>query len=101
MSETFPDADARREERQERQREELSQEHVDLQLLMEDAWGRRIAYRLLDNAGCFHISHTAGDPYETAFKEGNRNQGNWLLTQLMQITPERYAQMLKEHSDGR
>lgn len=101
MSEVFPDADARRKERKERDREEFSQEQLDLQALMSEGYGRRVVHRLLDHAGVFRISHTPGDPYETAFKEGSRNQGNWLLTQLMSTTPEQYAQMLKENSDGR
>lgn len=92
---------ARREDRELREREERSQEQVDIGLLMDEPHGRRIAYRLLDTAGCFRMSHTTGDPYETAFKEGCRNVGNWLLAQLMKETPEQYAQMLKENSDAR
>lgn len=101
MSETFPDADARREERKERERETLTQEAVDLQLLMDEPYGRRIAHRLLEQAGVFRISFVEDNPHKTAFNEGARNQGNWLLSQLMKFTPEQYAQMLKENTDGR
>lgn len=99
-NETFPDADARREQRKQMQREELSQEAVDLQTLMGEAWGRRIVYRMLDTAGVYTMSYVEGDPHHTSFNEGRRNMGNWLLSQLLALAPDEYGQMLKEHSNA-
>lgn len=91
---------ARAEARKVRDLETRTQEQIDLALLMDEPHGRRIAYRFLEEAGVFRMSYTQGDPHATAFKEGQRNIGNWLLSQLMKDTPEHYALMLKEKSDA-
>lgn len=91
---------ARDEERRQREREERTQEQIDIQLLMDEPHGRRVAHRLLERAGCFRMSFVEDNPHKTSFNEGGRNLGNWLLAQLMRDTPELYAQMLKENTDA-
>lgn len=98
------DSDARAqraEERAMRDRLEKSEEQVDIASLMGEQWGRRVVHRMLDRAGVFRTSHVKGDPYETAFREGERNVGNWLLAQIVAETPEQYAAMLKENTNAR
>lgn len=92
---------ARAEDRKLREREEHTQEQVDLALLMDEPFGRRIAHRLLKQAGAFRMSFVEDNAHKTSFNEGQRNIGNWLLVQLMNDTPEQYAQMLKENQDAR
>ena len=105
MSEGFAAVDRdgsskRAEERVLRERVEKSEEQLDIYWLMSEPAGRRVAMRMLNNAGCFRPSYTQGDSHHTAFREGERNQGNWLLTQVLKETPEQYALMLKENSDA-
>lgn len=96
------DARAQREEdRVMRDRLEKSEEQTDIAALMGEPWGRRVVHRMLGEAGVFRASYEKGDPYHTAFREGARNIGNWLLSQIISETPEQYAAMLKENSNAR
>lgn len=88
-------------ERAQREREEKSLEQLDVIAMMSEPYGRRLVHRLLAQAGVFAASYTQGDPHHTAFREGARNVGNWLLAQVVAETPEQYALMLKEQSDVR
>lgn len=68
----------------------------DLRVVMSEPGGRRVMWGLLDRAGVYRISHTPGDPYQTAFNEGCRNFGLPLLNDLMRLCPTEYGQMLRE-----
>ena len=68
--------------------------------LMSDPAGRRFVWAILSNAGVFRISHAPGDPYQTAFREGERNVGNWLLSDINAICPELYAPMVAENREA-
>jgi hypothetical protein len=69
----------------------------DIAAVMDIPEGRRVTHRLLTQAGVFRTSF-AVDPCQTAFNEGQRNLGLWLLSQIMLHTPEQYALMLKENT---
>lgn len=70
-------------------------EDSDVAWLMADPRGRRIARRWLSQAGVWRLSF-AGDPSTTAFHEGQRNVGLWLLDQLTRQAPEEFARMTTE-----
>lgn len=92
--------DQRRAKRRLVEREQKTQEQLDVAALMEEPFGRRIVHRLIAQAGCFRVSYTEGDPHHTSFREGERNIGNWLMSQVIAETPEQYALMLKEQNNG-
>ncbi len=57
--------------------------------------GRAVLHRFLDRCGVWEISFS-NDPYRTAFNEGNRNPGLWLLAELGRVNPDAVQQMTKE-----
>lgn len=73
-------------------------EVADLKWLMGHEEGRRIAWRLLEEAGVFRSSFSM-DGLQMAFSEGNRNQGIKLLAEIHEHCPVRYTQMVKEQKD--
>lgn len=75
-------------------------EESDLKWLMSKRQGRRIVWRLLDQAGVFRPVFNT-NAMSMAFAEGNRNYGLRLLTQIHSVTPELYPIMVKEHHDNR
>ena len=75
-------------------------EEVDLKWLMSNKRGRRIIWRLLDQAGVFRLSFNTNS-MQMAFAEGNRNFGNRMLAMIHSLCPELYPQMVKEQSNDR
>ena len=75
-------------------------EIADVKWLMSSKRGRRIMWRLLDLSGPFRLSF---DPnaMKMAFNEGNRNLGNQLLNEVMNLCPEMYPVMVKEQQHDR
>ena len=72
------------------------QELEDIKMLMSTVWGRRFAWRYLSRAGIFQSSFTGNSA--TYFKEGERNMGLILLTDINEACPEMYVKMLEENS---
>ena len=70
------------------------QEVEDLKWLMGHKQGRRFVWRLLEKAGVYRTSFTGNS--ETFFREGMRNIGLFVLSEIMEITAEQFALMLKE-----
>lgn len=66
----------------------------DVKWLMAHKQGRRFVSRLLDKAGVYRTSFTGNS--ETFFREGQRNLGLFVLSEVMEFAPEQHAQMLKE-----
>jgi len=56
--------------------------------------GRRIMNALLDYCGVYRSSYTGNS--ETFFREGSRNVGLKILSQIQTNAPEHYIMMLKE-----
>lgn len=66
----------------------------DIRWLMGHKQGRRFAMRLLDKAGVYRTSFTGNS--ETFFREGMRNVGLFVLSEVMEVAPENFAKMLEE-----
>ena len=74
-------------------------EELDLKWLMSSKRGRRIAWRLLEQAGVFRLSFNT-NAMQMAFNEGNRNFGNRTLSQIHAFCSELYPVMVKENTNG-
>ena len=75
-------------------------EEADFKWLMSSKRGRRIIWRLLEQAGVFRSSFST-TAMQMAFNEGNRNNGNRTLALIHTHCPELYPIMLKEQNNGR
>ena len=91
--------DRSRQERDERDKHERRVEAEDIKWLMKGKQGRRIAWRLLEQAGVFRSSFTGNS--ETFFREGMRNMGLMLLAQIHEHCPEQYTLMVQEQNNVR
>lgn len=70
----------------------------DVKWLMADRRGRRVVRRLLSKSGVFRSSFQ-GDGLNTAFAEGGRNVGLYMLALVQSHCPDRLAEVLIESSD--
>ena len=84
-------------QREERAKQFAQQEVEDVKWLMGSKRGRRIIWRLLDQAGVFRLTFNP-NAMQMAFAEGNRNAGNRTLSLVMASCPELFATMLKEQA---
>lgn len=75
----------------ERRRKELD----DLRWLLSHPQGRRIASRLLEEAGVFRSSYSHSGSL-MAFNEGKRHMGLFITGELMEASPDGYFKLLKE-----
>jgi hypothetical protein len=62
--------------------------------------GRDWIWGLLEATNVFALSFVQGDPYATAFREGERNRGLALLHEIVRTDPESFTLMMQEHSNG-
>jgi hypothetical protein len=83
-----------------RARLELENEEADLKWLMSSKRGRRVIWRLMDQAGVFRLSFNT-NAMQMAFSEGNRNFGNRILAMIHTLCPELYPVMVKEQQNDR
>jgi hypothetical protein len=74
-------------------------EELDVKWLMGSKRGRRIVWRLLEQAGVFRLSFDT-NAMRMSFNEGNRNFGNRTFELIRRVCLERFAQMLEESNDG-
>lgn len=58
--------------------------------------GRMWTYDMLTMGHIAEPTHTPGDPYATAFKEGERNFANKILCDISEAAPEKYMLMMAE-----
>jgi hypothetical protein len=70
-----------------------------IQDMLRGPGGRAWARELLERCHIFQPSYT-GEAFSTAFKEGERNIGLYLLQAIMHAAPEAYIQMMKEANNG-
>lgn len=75
-------------------------EEADVRWLMGSKRGRRIIWRLLDQAGVFRSSFNT-NAMTMAFAEGNRNYGLRTLALIHAQCPEQYQLMIKEQVNER
>lgn len=78
---------------------EQETEEADIKWLMSSRRGRRIVWRLLDQAGVFRTSFNTV-AMQMAFNEGCRNYGLRMLALIETACPELYPLMNKEKKDG-
>jgi hypothetical protein len=71
----------------------------DWRWLLADKRGRRIAWKLLEDAGIFRTSFDRDSNGQTAFNEGQRNIGLRVLAQAMQADPSAYERMTREATE--
>lgn len=72
----------------------------DIRALMKLPAGRRVVWRLLEQAGVWR-SVFSPEPLRMAFAEGQRNLGLWLLDWVMRECPDEYDLMMRETRDER
>lgn len=68
----------------------------DLKWLVAHAQGRRIAWRLLEEAGVYRTSFNTNS-MTMALNEGKRHLGLFLLAELTEAAPDAYLKMMQEH----
>lgn len=88
-----------REDEAHRRRLAAEVEVLDVKWLMGSKRGRRILWRLLEQAGVFRLSFNT-NAMQMAFNEGNRNYGNRTLDLIHSTSPDLYLVMLKESTNA-
>ena len=88
---------ARREEGEVKRAIQRQQEIADFTWLMKMPQFRRFVWRMLEEAGVFRPTFRAGQPDLSAFLEGRRDHGLFVLREIHELTPEMYDVMVKEH----
>lgn len=89
-----------KEKRDTRDRLARETEEGDIKWLMGSKRGRRIVWRLLEQAGVFRASFNT-NAMAMAFAEGNKNGGLRLLSQIHALCPELYPTMVREANEQR
>lgn len=80
-----------------KEQEKLRNREVDdLQKVLKNPEGRRFVWRVLSEAGIFKASFSLNS-MQTAFNEGKRDIGIWLMGDVDRAEPGAYAQMQREH----
>lgn len=88
------------EERERRDRIKQLNEIEDIKWMMSDKRGRRMLWRLMDQAGVFRSSFNT-NAMAMAFAEGNRNYGLRYLFLITKFCDKQYVVMQKENQDER
>jgi hypothetical protein len=68
----------------------------DLQKTLKTPEGRRLIRRILEEAGIFRASFSQNSML-TAFNEGKRDVGLWLIRDIDESDPNMYAQIQREY----
>lgn len=90
--------DAKEAEREEQRKKAQDTEATDVKWLMKQRAGRRIVWRLLEQAHVFQSSFNT-NALTMAFNEGNRNYGNRLLALVQRHSSEFYLTMVEEANE--
>lgn len=77
---------------------QAADEAADFRKLMTSKWGRRIVWRLLSRTRIYHSTFNNSGSV-TAFQEGQRAVGLFLMELINQHCPEQYVLMLQESKD--
>lgn len=78
-----------------RAKDARAREVADFVALMGTESGRRFVWRLLGKTGLYRSSFTGNS--ETFFREGERNIGLWVMSEIDALCPESYALMVREN----
>jgi hypothetical protein len=73
-----------------------NREILDLCKVLKGPEGRRFVLRVLSEAGMFRASFSQNS-MQTAFNEGKRDIGLWLMKDLDEAEPMAYSQILREY----
>lgn len=92
----FDDDDARVAEQAATAARRAARERDDWRWLLGDPRGRRIVWSLLEGAGVFRSSFSAGQSDQTAFNEGGRNTGLRILTHVMEADADAFLTMQRD-----
>ena len=84
-------------DRELRERLVRENEEADIKWLMGNKRGRRVIWRLLDQAGVFRSSFNT-NAMTMSFAEGHRNYGLRILALIHSQCPELYPTMMKEQT---
>ncbi len=84
-------------DRELRERLARENEEADIKWLMGNKRGRRVIWRLLDQAGVFRSSFNT-NAMTMSFAEGHRNYGLRILALIHSQCPELYPTMMKEQT---
>jgi hypothetical protein len=79
---------------------QLVQEKEDLEAVLSTAAGRRFVWGCIERSGVFGHSFRS-DTHETAFAEGRRAEGIWLMVRVQEEAPKRWLEMLSEAAAAR
>ena len=88
--------DAQNKEAQKEYEKRRVREIDDLQKVLKSPEGRRFVWRVLSEAGVFKASFSLNS-MQTAFNEGRRDIGIWLIKDIDRAEPNAYAQMQREY----
>jgi len=79
-------------EKQKNDAEQRARRHLhDLELVLDRPEGKRVMLRLLEEAGIHRQTFVPGEPDRSAFNEGRRHFGLWLLSELMTADTENFS----------
>jgi len=81
---------------EERNKRWRARELGDLKKVLSFAEGRRLVWRLMDEAGVFRTAFSPSNN-QAFFNLGYQNMGLMLWSDLNTVAPERYPQMQREH----
>lgn len=70
----------------------------DIEEILNSKAGRRFTWRMLERAGVYRTSFNNSGSV-TAFNEGRRDIGLFLMAEIHEIAPEQYLAMLRENTD--
>lgn len=78
---------------------EEMREHNMWREVMNDENGAKILRLILEESGIYRTTYVRGDQFDTAFREGQRNLGLWLLNKMGQADQARTAEILNSPSE--
>ena len=70
-----------------------------LRVVLSTVQGRDVMWRVLEFTGLYHTSYDRDAPHETSFREGKRQIGLLLLSEINNVDPLAFQLMQKEHLD--
>lgn len=78
---------------------EQMREHNIWRDVMDSAEGAHVLREILEESGIFRTSYARGDQFETAFREGRRNLGLWLLNKMGEADSARTAEIMNSPNE--
>lgn len=86
--------------RKQRAKLRAAEDEIVLKNILATDKGRAWLWRLLGHCHIFDISFRGDGELNMAFREGERNIGNRLLTQIVKVSTDSFVLMMKENSNA-